>query len=239
MSANKKVWLHNETREIYQGHQALVTLSPLQRKLLLYFLENPYIYLTKSEILENVWAYSMGGETDDVVYQVVSLLRKTLRVYAPNIQYIVTWRGFPEGGYRFFPGAAINELSDVAIEYLLHAAVSENPIKATASEGSYKGNTKLSVDCRKKLIYFDGNPQKAPYHACRLLTILAKGSGYVMDYEKIKRYVWEGEEVTFQALQSLVARLRKQLRDEGCTAQIKSYVRQGYMLEGADFEPLP
>ena len=91
--------------EIYQG-QTLITpkLTPLEGSVLDFFLEKPHIRHTKSYIIANAWPSDIDkqGVTDESLYQVVSGLRKKIE---PGVKpsYILNWRGWPEGGYQFYP----------------------------------------------------------------------------------------------------------------------------------------
>lgn len=101
--------LDEYTGQIFQGTRPLLNLTPLERTLLRYFLANPQLFLTKSEIIVNSWPEDIQrqGVSDDALYQAICSLRRKLQhgsFYDCN--YIRNWRGSrdrPEGGYRFFP----------------------------------------------------------------------------------------------------------------------------------------
>lgn len=71
-----------------------VNLSPKEYDLLLYFITNIGIALTREQILSTVWGYDFFGD-DRTLDTHIKLLRKNLGPYA---NYIVTLRGV---GYRF------------------------------------------------------------------------------------------------------------------------------------------
>lgn len=71
-----------------------IQLSPKEYELLVYFVKNRGIALTREKILETVWGYDFFGD-DRTLDTHVKLLRKNLGDYS---KYIVTLRGV---GYRF------------------------------------------------------------------------------------------------------------------------------------------
>ena len=77
------------------GHEvrkagAPVELTPTEFKLLRYFLHNPGRVLSKSQILDHVWNYDFGGDTN-VVETYVSYLRRKVDTTEPRL--IHTLRG--------------------------------------------------------------------------------------------------------------------------------------------------
>ena len=97
------------TGQIFQGTRPLLNLAPLERSLLRYFLANPQVFLTKTEIIANSWPEEIHrvGVSDDALYRLISSLRRKLQCDPfAHCNYIRNWRGSrdePEGGYRFFP----------------------------------------------------------------------------------------------------------------------------------------
>lgn len=71
-----------------------VSLSPKEYDLLVYFVKNQGIALTREQILSTVWGYDFFGD-DRTLDTHIKLLRKNLKEYS---RYIVTLRGV---GYRF------------------------------------------------------------------------------------------------------------------------------------------
>lgn len=97
----ERIWLHGQTGEFYFNTQPIEGLSPLQRRILAYLLDQPAVYLTKTEIINGAWPTGIvrSGVSDDALFHQMSVLRKILRQYSSH-RFIVTWRGIPEGGYR-------------------------------------------------------------------------------------------------------------------------------------------
>lgn len=98
---DQSLWLHPITGTFFVGAQEVAKLSPLQRRLLEVFLENPNKYLTKTEIIEAAWPEEVAriGVSDAALQRQISSLRRLLEAYSEQ-QFIITWRGIPEGGYR-------------------------------------------------------------------------------------------------------------------------------------------
>ena len=99
------IWLEKKTNVLYQDESPIMSLSPLERNLLLYFLEKPRVNLTKSEIIQNSWPDDVQreGVSDDSLFRLIRSLRLKLGRKQDHCNYIVNWRGYPEGGYRFLP----------------------------------------------------------------------------------------------------------------------------------------
>lgn len=82
-----------EGRSVSIDGEAL-NLTPKEIDLLIYFMENPNIALSRSKLLEEVWNYDYFGD-DRTVDAHVKMLRHNIREYRDNI---VTVRGM---GYKF------------------------------------------------------------------------------------------------------------------------------------------
>ena len=82
--------LDEARHEVFRG-ETEITLTATEFNLLRYFLLNPRRVLSKAQILQNVWRYDFGGNSN-VVETYVSYLRKKLDVDAPPL--IHTVRGF-------------------------------------------------------------------------------------------------------------------------------------------------
>ena len=97
------IHMHPLTRQIYIGIAPLPRLSALQHSVLSYFLRSPWVYLTKTEIVESCWKEKdvLRGVTDDSLYQVIRHLRAKLN--DKDRIRIISWVGIPEGGYYFQP----------------------------------------------------------------------------------------------------------------------------------------
>lgn len=118
------IWLESTTNVIYQGTLPLVDLSPLERNLLLCFLENPGINLTKSQLIEATWPPDVHreGVSDDSLFRLIRSLRGKLSFgLYEKYDYVINWRGYPEGGYRFQPSGqeALTAVSDKANQHQL------------------------------------------------------------------------------------------------------------------------
>ena len=102
-SGNDYLWHHSFTGGIFIDSQLIEPLTPIQRRILAFLIARPGAYLTKSEIINASWPDEVArmGVSDDALCQHICCLRKLLRQYSHH-RYIVTWRGIPEGGYRFF-----------------------------------------------------------------------------------------------------------------------------------------
>jgi two-component system OmpR family response regulator len=72
-----------ETHEVWRGGTAL-QLTATEFNLLRFFLENPRIVLSKSQILDHVWSYDFDGDPN-VVETYVSYLRKKLDKHGPPL----------------------------------------------------------------------------------------------------------------------------------------------------------
>ncbi|GEO91911.1 DNA-binding response regulator [Kocuria flava] len=90
--------LNRDTREVTRAGRA-VELTATQFELLRYLMENPRRVLSKPQILERVWGYDFGGQTN-IVELYISYLRK--RVDAGHEPMIHTVRG---AGYVLRPAA--------------------------------------------------------------------------------------------------------------------------------------
>ncbi len=100
--ARGRIWFDDKVHEFYQGPVPLRGITPLERNLLAFLVENPYQQHTKTDLIVNTWPEeSSGNMIDNDLQQLVAGLRKKIDVTPPR--YIVTWRGNPEGGYQFFP----------------------------------------------------------------------------------------------------------------------------------------
>ena len=98
---NQLLWHHPKTGAFFVGTKEVQRLSPLQRRLLNVFLEHPNIYLTKTKIIEEAWPAedARDGVSDAALQRQISSLRQLLGEYSKK-EFIRTWRGIPEGGYR-------------------------------------------------------------------------------------------------------------------------------------------
>lgn len=93
-----------QSGDFYCGPVLLSDLTPLDRVVLHFLMANPFVRLSKTCIIENVWPEYVAreGVSDDALYQRIYSVRKKLRQYSDH-HYIVSYRDFPEGGYKFIP----------------------------------------------------------------------------------------------------------------------------------------
>ncbi len=82
-----------EGRTVYVDNE-VVNLTPKEIDLLIYFMENPNIALSREKLLEEVWHYDFFGD-DRTVDAHVKMLRHNIKEYR---DLIVTVRGM---GYKF------------------------------------------------------------------------------------------------------------------------------------------
>jgi len=100
-----KIWLDEETQEIYQGQTPLKGLAALEQAVLTFFIQRPRLRHTKTDLIINTWPDELRrqGVSDNSLYQVIFSLRQAIEPDPSEPVYLVTWRGKPEGGYQFFP----------------------------------------------------------------------------------------------------------------------------------------
>lgn len=100
-----RIWFDGERRLLYQGRKPLENLSPMENTLLLFLIHNPRIRLTYTELIEAAWPedVQIEGVATEALYQLVRTLRRKIETSPSQPQYIVNWRGKPEGGYQCFP----------------------------------------------------------------------------------------------------------------------------------------
>ena len=84
--------LNEETREVWRGEEPL-QLTPTEFNLLRFFLLNPRRVLSKGQILQNVWRYDFGGNSN-VVETYVSYLRRKLDAAGPPLIKTVRQAGY-------------------------------------------------------------------------------------------------------------------------------------------------
>jgi two-component system, OmpR family, response regulator len=86
------VELDEDGHEVWKNGTQVV-LSPTEFKLLRYLLENPGRVLSKPQILEHVWRYDFGGDTN-VVESYVSSLRRKIDTTEPRLLHTVRGVGY-------------------------------------------------------------------------------------------------------------------------------------------------
>ena len=90
--------LDEDSHDVARGGEA-VTLTNAEFELLRYFMENPNVVLSKSQILDRVWSYDFGGQAN-IVELYISYLRK--KIDAGRDPMIHTVRG---AGYILRPAS--------------------------------------------------------------------------------------------------------------------------------------
>jgi len=100
-----KIWLDEETEEVYQGPTPLKDLTSLERSILGFLIRHPRIRHTKTDLIISTWPDELRrkGVSDSSLYQVILTLRRKIEPNPGEPHYLTTWRGKPEGGYQFFP----------------------------------------------------------------------------------------------------------------------------------------
>jgi two-component system OmpR family response regulator len=86
------VTLDESRHEVYRG-ETRVDLTATEFSLLRYFLLNPRRVLSKGQILQNVWRYDFGGNSN-VVETYVSYLRKKLDALGPPLIRTIRQAGY-------------------------------------------------------------------------------------------------------------------------------------------------
>ena len=84
--------LDEATREVRRGDQA-VELTRTEFELLRFLMLNPRRVLTKRQILDNVWHYDFGGDSN-ICETYVSYLRKKLNAHGPALIHTVRLVGY-------------------------------------------------------------------------------------------------------------------------------------------------
>jgi two-component system OmpR family response regulator len=81
-----------ETHEVWKAGRS-VTLSPTEFRLLQFFLDNPAKALSKSTILDHVWNYDFGRDSN-IVESYVSYLRKKVDTTEPRLIHTIRGVGY-------------------------------------------------------------------------------------------------------------------------------------------------
>jgi DNA-binding response OmpR family regulator len=96
----------------HNGEEVLLTAKEYQ--LLLFFIENKNVLLTKGRLYEEVWGDSNKG-TDNTLMVHISRLREKLELYPSKPQYIKTYIGL---GYKFVMEESYEKQADPKIHRL-------------------------------------------------------------------------------------------------------------------------
>jgi two-component system, OmpR family, response regulator len=84
--------MDEDSHEVWRGGTA-IELRPTEYQLLRFFLLNPRRVLSKQQILDHVWHYDFGGESN-VVETYVSYLRKKVDAVEPHLIHTVRGVGY-------------------------------------------------------------------------------------------------------------------------------------------------
>jgi two-component system OmpR family response regulator len=84
--------MDEDSHEVRRG-TGVVQLRPTEYKLLRFFLLNPRRVLSKQQILDHVWNYDFGGDSN-VVETYISYLRKKIDVVEPHLIHTVRGVGY-------------------------------------------------------------------------------------------------------------------------------------------------
>jgi len=84
--------LDEGTREVMRGARA-IELTPREFELLSYLLRNATLALSKSQILDAVWEYDFGGDSN-IVETYVSYLRRKIDIEEPRLIHTVRGVGY-------------------------------------------------------------------------------------------------------------------------------------------------
>ncbi len=100
-----RIWLDENTGEVYQGQTVLKGLTALENSVLTFIIRHPRIKHTKTDLIINTWPDELRqkGVSDNSLYQIIFNIRKEIEPNPTKASYLVNWRGKPEGGYQFFP----------------------------------------------------------------------------------------------------------------------------------------
>jgi two-component system OmpR family response regulator len=81
-----------DTHEVWRGGEPL-RLTATEFNLLRFFMENPRLVLSKTQILDHVWSYDFEGDPN-VVETYVSYLRKKLDRHGPPLIQTIRLVGY-------------------------------------------------------------------------------------------------------------------------------------------------
>lgn len=101
-----KIWLDETTGALFQSHRVLEDLTPKERTVLCFFVEQPQVRHTYTDVIVGAWddEERYHGVTNDNLFQVISGLRRKVEPNPSVPIYVVNYRDKPEGGYLFYPG---------------------------------------------------------------------------------------------------------------------------------------
>ncbi|MDH3675813.1 MAG: helix-turn-helix domain-containing protein [Anaerolineae bacterium] len=99
-----KIWLDEKTKNVYQGHEIIQNLTPLEYEILRFLIKNPRIKHTRDDVIDNAWSddEQREGITPNALQVHIASMRKKIESNPAKPRYLITWHGRP-GGYQFFP----------------------------------------------------------------------------------------------------------------------------------------
>lgn len=100
-----RIWLDATTHTLYHGQETLDSLTPKERAILQFLVQQPRIQHTYTDIIVAAWSDEerYHGVTNDSLYQAIRGLRQKIEPHPSRPVHVVNWRGRPEGGYIFYP----------------------------------------------------------------------------------------------------------------------------------------
>lgn len=81
-----------ESHQAWRGEHE-IQFTATEFTLLLYFMENPNILLTKAQILDRVWSYDFGGQAN-IVELYIGYIRKKLEEFGPRLIHTIRGAGY-------------------------------------------------------------------------------------------------------------------------------------------------
>ncbi len=98
------IWQDQKTGIFHRNIQPLPPLAPLDAAILSHMLQHPQQRQTYTQIIHAAWPEAeCGGVSTECVYQAVRRIRQQIEPVPNHPQYLLNWRGRPEGGYLLFP----------------------------------------------------------------------------------------------------------------------------------------
>lgn len=100
-----RIWLDGPSQTLYHGEMRLDALTPRESTLLQFFLREPRIQHSYTDIIVAAWSEEerYNGVSNEALYQAIRGLRQKIEPHSSQPVYVVNWRGRPEGGYIFYP----------------------------------------------------------------------------------------------------------------------------------------
>ncbi len=67
---------------------------------------------------------------------------------------------------------------------------------------------------REKILYFNNKPQELTKKQLQILILLCENIGIVVDFEKFRSFVWNGESIDNATIRAEISRFRKSLKED-------------------------